>query len=255
LGGRYPVEGVSFCLPRNVRVEDQQISRSASGSDVSVNIKRQTQQNQPQDNPTDNNNPDNHKDPQGQLGVSGGIEIICKKCYTKGIATFELDIADDFNASQAVTATSNEFHDEVMNFTESVQDYFVNYTEGVFTNLADGFDLSDFAFPTFNYSFDLDIPAIPECTLEFTFDQMELYLEMETVFTAGADYEYNLFTAQSPAGIGLGPELSLGVVFSVDLLLAVEGTLDMSSGIHIKLDDGINIKIPLFSEQISNIVQ
>ena len=142
-----------------------------------------------------------------------------------------------------------------MNFTESVNDYFVNYTTGVFKKFGDGIDLADFAFPTFNYSFDLDVPAIPESTLAFTFDQMEIYLEMETVFSAGSQYEYTLFTAQSPAGIGLGPNLMLGVVFSVDLIFAVEGTLDMSSGIHIKLDDGIKINIPLFSEQISNIVQ
>jgi len=229
--------------------------RSATPSEVSVNIKRQNDENKPKDNPTENNDPNKPDDPKGQFGVSGGIEIICKKCYTKGIATFELDIDDNFNASQAVEATKNEFTDEVMNFTESVQDYFINYTQGVFTKLGDGIDLADFAFPTFNYSFDLDVPAIPESTLEFSFDQMELYLELETVFTAGSAYEYTLFTAQSPAGIGLGPNLMLGVVFSVDLILSVEGTLDMSSGIHIKLEDGIKISIPLFSEQISNIVQ
>ncbi|KAF2679800.1 hypothetical protein K458DRAFT_374622 [Lentithecium fluviatile CBS 122367] len=243
-------------LKRNVSLEQYWegatlLKISATPSDVSINVKRQ---NEPNKSPTENNDPNNQNDPQGQFGVGAGIEIICKKCYTKGIATFVLDIADDFNASQAVNATKVEFEDEVMNFTQSVSNYFTNYTKGVISKLGDGIDLADFAFPTFNYSFDLDIPAIPECNLEFEFDQMELYLEMETVFTAGSEYEYTLFTAQSPVGIGLGPNLMLGVVFSVDLILSVEGTLDMSSGIHIKLEDGIKIQIPLFSEEISNIV-
>jgi hypothetical protein len=235
--------------------QDLRLCRSASsGGGVTVGAKRQTQ-NKPQDKPTENNDPNKPNDPKGQFGTSGSIEISCKKCYTKGIATFELDIDDNFNASEAVEATKNTFEGNVMNFTKSIGDYFENYTEGVVGKLTDGIDVDDFAFPTFNYSFDLAIPAIPKSTLEFTFDEMELFLEMETVFTAGAQYEYTLFTAQSPAGIGLGPNLMLGVVFSADLILSVEGTFDMSSGIHIKLDDGIKISIPLFSEQISNIVQ
>jgi hypothetical protein len=142
----------------------------------------------------------------------------------------------------------------VDNFTQEVEDYFEDYFKSVATNVEDGIDWRDFAFPPLNYSFDMDIAPIDDVTLNFMFDDLELYLELNTVLAAGATYELNLFTSNTPIGIGVGKNLTLGVVFKVDLLLSVQGEIDISSGLHIKLDDGMGIDIALFSDAVSNIV-
>lgn len=71
---------------------------------------------------------------------------------------------------------------------------------------------------------------------------------------AGATYELNLFTSNTPIGIGAGKDLTLGVVFKMDLLLSVQGSVDISSGVHIKLDDGVGINIALFGDAVSKLV-
>lgn len=182
------------------------------------------------------------------------VEIVCTKCYIKGFATAELKIPDDFDAADALNGTVSEVGDEIKNFTESVQDYIADYFTDLPDKFEDGIDFHDFALPPMNYSFDMDVPAIPECTLDFTFDDMELYLELNTIIGAGLTYELNLYTSNTPIGIGVGKDLKLGVVFKVDLILSVEGSIDISSGLHIKLDDGVAIDIALFGEEVSNIV-
>lgn len=172
----------------------------------------------------------------------------------KGIASAGLHIADDFDAGKALNKTVASVFNTVDNFTQEVEDYFEDYFKGVATNLDDGVDWHDFAFPPLNYTFDMDIAPIDDVTLNFMFDDMELYLELNTVLGAGATYELNLFTSNTPIGIGVGKDLTLGVVFKVDLLLSVQGEIDISSGLHIKLDDGVGIDIALFSDAVSNIV-
>ena len=100
----------------------------------------------------------------------------------------------------------------------------------------------------------MDVPEIPECHIRFQFDDMELYLELHTFLNFGATYEINLYATQSPIGIKIGPMLQLGVVLSVDLILVVDGAIDISSGFHIKFDDGIAMDITLFGDQISNMI-
>ncbi|KAL5409184.1 hypothetical protein PMIN03_006114 [Paraphaeosphaeria minitans] len=186
--------------------------------------------------------------------VSAGVEITCTTCYVKGIASAGLHIADDFDAGEALNKTIASVFTTVDNFTQEVEDYFEDYFKGVASNLDDGIDWHDFAFPPLNYSFDMDIKPIDDVTLNFMFDDMELYLELNTVLAAGATYELNLFTSNTPIGVGVGKGLMLGVVFKVDLLLSVQGEIDISSGLHIKLDDGVGIDIALFSHAVSNIV-
>lgn len=118
----------------------------------------------------------------------------------------------------------------------------------------DGIDLDDFEFPTFNYTFDLDVPSIPECNLRFQFDGLELYMMIDTILGVGATYELNLYSSNTPLGISITKDLEIGIIFAIDLILAVEGQIDISSGFHIKLEDGLAIDIALFSDDVSDIV-
>ncbi|KAF2279884.1 uncharacterized protein EI97DRAFT_390529 [Westerdykella ornata] len=191
---------------------------------------------------------------RSSLSATAGIEIVCTQCYIKGTATVELTIDDNFNASQVLSETLDQVRGNVENFTESLDDYFFNYVKGVADNFDDGIDIADFAFPTFNASFDLDIPAIPECNLRFQFDGMELYMNMNTILSLGSIYELSLYRSNTPLGISITKDLEVGIIFAVDLILSVEGEVDISSGFHIKLEDGAAIDIKLFADDISDIV-
>jgi hypothetical protein len=189
------------------------------------------------------------------LTVSGGIEIVCTKCYIKGVATAELSIDSNFDAGLVVSQTLDEVKGKVENFTEQVDDYFIEYFKEVARDIRkDGLDFEDFAPPTFNYDFGMDIPAIPECNLRFQFDGMELYMLTNIILSAGVTYELNLYSSNSPIGISITEDLQVGVIFAIDLIINVEGEIDISSGFHIQIEDGAAINIGLFADDISDII-
>jgi hypothetical protein len=166
----------------------------------------------------------------------------------------EFEIQDDFNASQAIHRTSQQIQGAVENLTDNVEHYFINYTKGLSSKFSDGISLDDFALPTFPYNFSLTIPEIPECNLKFQFDDLELYMAIDTILGVGATYELNLYSSNTPLGISITKDLHLGVIFSIDLILAIDGQIDISSGFHLKVDDGLAINIALFSDDVSEII-
>lgn len=153
-----------------------------------------------------------------------------------------------------MNATIGSISNNVQNLTESVGDYLVNYTSGVLANVQDGVDASDFALPTFPFAFDLNVPEMPETHLKIQFDNLELYLELNTVISYGVTYEINLFSSTSPYGVRVGTVLQLGIVAAVDLILTIESTdsIDISTGFHIKLEDGIVFDLALFGDKVSD---
>jgi hypothetical protein len=102
--------------------------------------------------------------------------------------------------------------------------------------------------------FNFKVPEIPACDLSFQFDGMELYMEIDTTLSSGATYTLNLYTSKTPLGFAVGEDLLIGVVFSVDLILSVESEIDISTGFHIQLHDGIEINIPIFDQNVSSII-
>ena len=196
-------------------------------------------------------------DHQNGTGViEAGIEVTCRKCYVKGVATAELTIDGDFDAETLLNSTADSVKTSVQNLTSDFKDYLVKSIEEVENtfDMSDGIDASDFDFdfPTFNLTFDLDVPPIEDANLHFQFDDMELYLEIGTTLSAGATYETTLFATQTPVGMKIGQYLMLGAVVTVDLILAVEGAIDISTGFHIKLDDGVAIDLPLFGNEVAD---
>lgn len=185
--------------------------------------------------------------------ISGGVDIICTTCYIKGNATAEFSIDGDFNVTEALKNFTSEVGDGILNTTNQVIDYIEDYFPTVFHNLEDGIDLDDFDFPPINISFNVDVPDIPECRLQFKFDDLELYMLIDTVLSAGATYNLNLYSSKTPIGISASNDLFIGVVFSVDLILSVDTEIDISSGIHIKLEDGVGLDMALFGQNVSSI--
>ncbi|KAK1538934.1 uncharacterized protein CCOS01_00248 [Colletotrichum costaricense] len=181
--------------------------------------------------------------------ASAGIEVVCTKCYIKGKASAHLTIDGTFNATKVATDIGNEFEETFDNITT----YAKNYVSGVVDNLSDGLDANDFDFPPLNITFDLDVPSFPEAGLGFGFEDLEIYMQLDTTLSAGLSYTLNLYTSTTPLGSKIGDDLLLGVVFSIDLILSVESELQMSSGFHLRMDDEVGFDIALFSKNVSSV--
>jgi hypothetical protein len=183
------------------------------------------------------------------ITLSLGVEIVCTTCYIKGIATAQFTMAESFNISQAIQNVTTQVGDAVSNVTSEIID--AVKTEA--TDLANGnLDLFEGDFPPIPFP-DIDVPQIPECLLRFQFDGLELYMELDTTLTGGATYTLSLYKSKSPIGFNAGKELDIGISFTVDLILSVEAEIDISSGFHILLKDGIAINLPMFSDKVHDI--
>jgi hypothetical protein len=75
---------------------------------------------------------------------------------------------------------------------------------------------------------------------------------LETVLSGGLTYSLNLYTSNSPIGVAISDEIMAGVFFTIDLILSTEAEIDIHSGFHIKLDDGVAFDIALFSQNVSD---
>lgn len=182
------------------------------------------------------------------------MEIVCTTCYIKGTATAQFTIEGNFNASQAFHNVTSEIETDVDNITTTAIDYVESYVKSVITSVtSDGFHIDDLDFPPIQIDFDVDVPNIPECELQFQFDGMELYMQIDTILSGGATYTLNLYTSESEIGFTVGKDLLIGIIFSVDLILSVESEIDISSGFHIQLNDGVAINIPMFDQNVSSI--
>ncbi|PNP78493.1 hypothetical protein FNYG_08123 [Fusarium nygamai] len=189
----------------------------------------------------------------GNSSLSASIEITCTTCYIKGTATTEFIYDREFNVSRAFSNFTRQVRREIHSLADETADYIEKYIDTVADNLDDGFDMDDFDLPPLDYNLNVDIPEIPEFRLQFQFDGLEVYMLIDTVLSAGATYTLNLYTSTTPAGFAVRDNLEIGVIFTIDLILSVEGEINISSGFHLKLDDGVLFDIAIFSKEISNL--
>ncbi|KFY48877.1 hypothetical protein V495_00950 [Pseudogymnoascus sp. VKM F-4514 (FW-929)] len=190
---------------------------------------------------------------KGNLSVAASLEIVCTRCYIKGKATAELTIDGDFDFSGTVKNVTSEIGGEVANVTDTVIDYAGDYVGNITRNLVTGnLSIDDFDFPPFDVGFHVDLPKLPESHLKFQFDGLELYMEIDTILSGSATYSLNLFTSKSEIGVKVN-DLLVGVVFTIDLIVSVDAEIDISSGFHIQLNDGIAIDMHMFDQDISTL--
>ncbi|KAI0458224.1 hypothetical protein F5B21DRAFT_460250 [Xylaria acuta] len=190
---------------------------------------------------------------EGDTSISAGVEVTCVTCYVKGLVTTELGFASDFDIAQAITNFTKDVGEEIENVTETAFNYLKNETPELAANLTDDFDFGDIDFPPLNISFNVDVPDIPECRLHFQFDDLELYMLLDTVLSAGTTYTLNLYSSNTPIGLSIDSETFVGVIVSIDLVLGVDADIDISSGLHIKVDDGMALDLSLFSQNVSRV--
>ncbi|VUC23433.1 unnamed protein product [Clonostachys rosea] len=174
----------------------------------------------------------------GNATAEASIEVVCKFCYFKGNAGARITVKDDFNASQVYHTLEESVSGTMRNLTQWVKDIDLDISETSLT-----------IPPPANINFEVDIPDFPECILEVTLDDAELYVELSTTFGAGLTYTLLLFT--KPLGVELGTDLFLGLIFSVDLILSLQSEITIEHGFHIKLDEGILLRMAMFSKEAS----
>ncbi len=179
--------------------------------------------------------------------------MTCTTCYVKGLVTAELGFDSDFNIAQAITNFTKDVGEEIRNVTDAAITYLDNEIPGLLANLTDDLDFSDISFPPLNISFNIDVPDIPECRLRFQFDDLELYMLIDTVLSAGTTYTLNLYSTNTPIGLSVDSETFVGVIVSIDLILGVDADIDISSGLHIQVKDGMALDLSLFSQNISSV--
>ncbi|KAE8552349.1 hypothetical protein EYB25_006243 [Talaromyces marneffei] len=183
-----------------------------------------------------------------------GIEIICTTCYVNGSVTGDLTLTGDFNFTQAIDGVK----DELKNVTVTALDQFEEYVEELAKDI--GKDIITFnssnlpAWPTLDVGLDLDnITGVTGASIHFEFDNLELYLELDIKLSAGATYTLNLYTSETEEGFSVPGYATIGAVFSVDLILIASAEIDIGTGIHIKLDDGLAFDLEMFNSNVSTV--
>lgn len=181
------------------------------------------------------------------------ISVTCNTCYTKGSAQAKLQVNGTFNATEAwadIKSDSSQIVGELSNWAETVVASDVKaWGEDIIRG-----DLGSisFAVPAPNISLDANIQAWPDSMLEFSFDNLEIYMDLDTSLSASVSYTVPLFRSEG-LGVALTQKLWLGLIFSIDLILSSDADVAIGNGFHIQLDDTVLLKLALFSSQNSGI--
>lgn len=200
------------------------------------------------------------------------MSISCISCYVKGTAYASLVVDGDFNFTQALTEFHDQFWPGVKNISIEVWDQFTNWSEYVADDVTDtvgdsivsffqtgdsdelDIDWSAYSFPTLDVDFEMNLTNIPETTLTLEFDELEVYLDLEATLGAGQTYKVSLYPPgwYQPAGIKIGDQL-IGVVITLELLLTLSSEVSISTGVHVKFDEGLAMQIAMFGSDVSEI--
>lgn len=184
----------------------------------------------------------------GSTLTSGSIDIVCSTCYFNGSVSGELVLDGDFN----FTNTLEDVWSDVSNATETAWTTLKNHIEEDFHDVME-LDFSNLtSWPTIDVDLNLqdDMDDLPEAQVHFEFDDLEMYLDLDIKLATQSTYTINIFTTETPFGVSF-TDLTLGLVFSVDLILIADTDIDIQNGIHIKIDKGLGFDFGLLNGNVS----
>ena len=185
---------------------------------------------------------------------SNGNSITCVHCYIKGEASAAITVDGSFNASDIITNVTSQIGDEINSLINTTVDAIQDYASNLIDEALD-FELGpeDFSFDnyTIDADFDFDMPPLPDCRLKFSFDGLELYVQLGVVVEG--TFSIPIFRSHSHLGIHLGDHLRVGVVLTIDLILSADTHVELENGFHIKFHDGVALDIAMFSQQVSGV--
>lgn len=160
-----------------------------------------------------------------------------------------LKIREDVNLTKAVHSIASELDNATTKAWDEVKDYVEDVAKDV-----GHFHFHDLpAFPTLDVDFNLNKTAgLPPVDAHFEFDNLELYMDFDLKLDAGTYYTFRLFTSETPAGFAI-PGLEAGALFKASLILMTESAINIQSGVHLKLDDGLAMDLELFNKKVSGL--
>ncbi|KAK6541520.1 hypothetical protein TWF694_007327 [Orbilia ellipsospora] len=179
---------------------------------------------------------------------SGSVDVVCTTCYLHASMTASATVNGVFNLTQDIDSVRGA----VNNVTNATLSFIQKYATSLSTSFdKNNFDLADLELPPIPVDYDITTPQLPGAYLTFEFDGFEIYLAMNTIFSAGVTYVINLYSLPSPIGLQLTQDLFIGVVPSIDLILSADSEINISSGFHIKFDDGFILETGLFGNNVT----
>lgn len=181
--------------------------------------------------------------------IDADISIVCEKCYIKGSVNGHLKIREDLNLTKIVDSVSSELENATSEAWDEVKDYVEDVAKDVghfnFDHLP--------AFPTLDVDFNLNkTKGLPPVDAHFEFDNLELYMDFDVKLEAGTYYTFRLFTSETPAGFSI-PGLEVGALFKASLILMTDAAVNIQSGVHLKLEDGLAMDLELFNKKVSGL--
>ncbi|KAK6432713.1 hypothetical protein LTR95_011116 [Oleoguttula sp. CCFEE 5521] len=187
--------------------------------------------------------------------ASTQVTVICQTCYIAGLVAAELRIDGDVDFTQLVNQTIEEITGGIANITDSFWNQTKAWGEHEGTEFALG-QWDELTLPTYNQT-SLELPnlrSLPNTTLIFGFGGVELFLELKT---SPSKLKYQLPIVSKilmpDTGFQIGGQ-SLGIFFSIDLIVTVNAQVDITSGIHMKVGDGAALHVDLFGTNVSEII-
>ncbi|KAI0506912.1 hypothetical protein F5B22DRAFT_621842 [Xylaria bambusicola] len=104
---------------------------------------------------------------------------------------------------------------------------------------------------------DIDITqpgdVFDDSMLGLTFNGVGATIDLDLTAAASGDFSVPLLTSESPIGVS-GPGFQIGVVFSVDLVLKVDGEVETEGGFKVTIPDGASFII-LFDDSKPNVAK
>lgn len=195
----------------------------------------------------------------------------CATFYVKGTAYASLEVDRVTNLTKILNDFNSEVLPEVKNITTEVWDQLEEWADYVYENLThtvegeikaffengtEDFDIcwDCYAFPSLDVDFEVNLTDIPDATIKLEFDDLELYMLLDLSLEADKTYTIDLYPKDwyQPAGIEVGDQL-VGFIISLQLILALDSEVDISTGVHIAFDDGLGVEISLFGSEVSTI--
>ncbi|KAL5612993.1 hypothetical protein BROUX41_003930 [Berkeleyomyces rouxiae] len=98
-------------------------------------------------------------------------------------------------------------------------------------------------------SVDLSNENLINPVLRMDFVGVKAWIELGLIVTGGKTFTLNLYTSQSPIGIGF-PGLNVGVLLFVDLVLDVDAEIDITGGFYVELANNSFIEAALLKGEL-----
>ncbi|KAK4460653.1 hypothetical protein QBC42DRAFT_162696, partial [Cladorrhinum samala] len=168
------------------------------------------------------------------------IQITCVECYFRGATTFELEVKAEVDIT-----------DTISNITNQLVGGIVDYASDLFAQSLSGRKF-DFDVPDFNFT----LPPLPSLEVSFQFDELDLYLLLDTKLPEGVQLTIPLLGPETgPTAISVN-DTDIGTFITADLILSAEGSreVDITSGIHFKVKPPLGFKLDLFSPNVSEVL-